>query len=76
MKKVDINHFNKMLGHCGSDRLEKIAMIHILKLNGKFKTYEQCAIATSRQKNFKKTGVVEVKFLERDYTWILVTLRT
>jgi hypothetical protein len=43
-----------MLGHCGSDRLEKTAKIHDLKLNGDFKNCEQCTIAKARQKNVKK----------------------
>ena len=28
-KDIEINKFHKMLGHCGSDRLEKTARIHI-----------------------------------------------
>jgi hypothetical protein len=39
-KKVDVNEFHQMLGHCGSDILEKTAKIHKLKLNSEFKTYE------------------------------------
>jgi hypothetical protein len=74
-KKVDINEFHKILGYCGSDRLKKTAKINNLKLNGEFKTYEQCSIANARQKNLKKTGRVKVKSLESDYTWILVLLR-
>jgi hypothetical protein len=53
-KKVDINEFHKILGYCGSYRLEKTAKIHDLKLNGEFKTCEQCAIAKAKQKSFKK----------------------
>jgi hypothetical protein len=33
-KKVHMNEFHKILGHCRSDRLEKTAKIHNLKLNG------------------------------------------
>jgi hypothetical protein len=36
-KKVDINEFHEMLGHCGSDRFKKTAKIHDLNLNGEFK---------------------------------------
>ena len=43
-----------MLGHCGSDRLEKTAKIHGFNLIGDFKTCEECAIAKARQKNVKK----------------------
>ena len=53
-KNVDINLFHKMLGHCGSDRLEKTAKIHDFKLHGEFKTCEECAIAKARQKNLNK----------------------
>jgi hypothetical protein len=51
---IDINEFHKMLGHCGLYRLEKTAKIHDLKLSGDFKTCEECAIATSKQKNINK----------------------
>jgi hypothetical protein len=44
----------KNFGHCGSDRLEKTSKIHNLKLNGEFKTCEQCAITKARQKNVIK----------------------
>jgi hypothetical protein len=43
-----------MLGHCSSDRLEKTANFHYLKLNGEFKNYEECAIAHSRHENVNK----------------------
>ena len=43
-----------MLGHCGSDRLEKTAKIHDFKLHGEFKTCEECTIAKARQKNVNK----------------------
>ena len=63
-KNVDINLFHKMLGHCGSDRLEKTAKIHDFKLHGEFKTCEECA----------KIGKGEVKSLERDYILTSVLL--
>jgi hypothetical protein len=53
-KKVDISEFHNMLGHCGSNRLENNAKIHEFKLNGEFKTCEQCDIAKCRQKNINK----------------------
>jgi hypothetical protein len=53
-KKVGINESHKMLGHCGSDRLEKTTKIQNLKLNGEFKICEQCTIAKARQKNVNK----------------------
>jgi hypothetical protein len=43
-----------MLGHCGSDRMEKTAKIHDLKLNSENKTCEYCSIAKASHKNFKK----------------------
>jgi hypothetical protein len=52
--KINMMIFHKMLGHCGSDRLEKNAKIQDVKLNGEFKTYEKCAIAKARQKNINK----------------------
>jgi hypothetical protein len=52
--KVYINEFHKILGHCGSDRLEKTDKIYDLRLNGEFKTFEQCTIAKARQKNVNK----------------------
>ena len=48
---IDINKFHEMLGHCGSDRLKRTAMIHGLKLKGELKVCEDCAIAKARQKN-------------------------
>jgi hypothetical protein len=53
-KSININDFHKMLGHCGSDRLQKTAKIHGLKLSGKFETCAECAIAKARQKNVNK----------------------
>jgi hypothetical protein len=53
-KKVDLSEFHKILGHCDSDRLEKTTETHNLKLNGEYKTCEQCTIVTTRQKNVKK----------------------
>ena len=38
----------------GSDRLEKTAKIHSLKVSGKFETCAECAIAKARQKNVNK----------------------
>jgi hypothetical protein len=40
-----------MLGHCGSDRLQKTAKIHCLKLSG---SCEKCAIDKARKKNVNK----------------------
>jgi hypothetical protein len=40
-----MNDFHSILGHCGSERLEKTDKIHNLKLHGEFKNCEQCAIA-------------------------------
>ena len=74
-KGIEINEFHKMLGHCGSDRLEKTAKIHGFNLIGDFKTCEECAIAKARQKNVKKSGREEVKSLEKDSTLILALLR-
>jgi hypothetical protein len=53
-KKIDINEFHKMLGHCGSDRLENTGKIHDFKLSGTFETCEVCAIAKAWQKNLNK----------------------
>jgi hypothetical protein len=53
-KKFYINEFYKMLGHCGSNRLENAAKIHNLSLNGEFKTYEQRVLIKSRQNNVNK----------------------
>jgi hypothetical protein len=50
-KRVKIKEFHKMLGHCGSDRLEKTTKIHDVKLKGEFKIFEQSDIAKARQKN-------------------------
>jgi hypothetical protein len=43
-KKVDISEVQKMLGDCGSDRLEKTTKTHKFKLNVELKTCKQCAI--------------------------------
>jgi hypothetical protein len=67
-KKGDINELHKMLGHCDSDRLEKTTKIHDLKLNGEFKTFEQCAIAKSSQKNVNKDWKRGIQVPENNYT--------
>jgi hypothetical protein len=36
-KGGEVNKFNKMLGHCGPDRLEKTANFHGFRLIGEFK---------------------------------------
>ena len=43
-----------MLGHCGSDRLQKTAKIHGFKLIGELHTCENCVIAKVRWKNVNK----------------------
>jgi GAG-pre-integrase domain len=48
---IDINKIHKMIGHCGTDRLKRTATIHNLKLKGKLKVCEDCALAKARQKN-------------------------
>jgi hypothetical protein len=53
-KGIEINDFHTMLGHCGSDRLERTARIYGFKLFGELKTCEQCAISKARQKNINK----------------------
>jgi hypothetical protein len=53
-KGIEINDFHTMLGHCGSDMLERTARIHCFKLFGELKTCKQCAISKARQKNIKK----------------------
>jgi hypothetical protein len=52
IKKIDVNTFHKMIGHCDVDRLKKTA--HGLKLKGEFKFCEDCALAESRQRNVNK----------------------
>jgi hypothetical protein len=42
IKEIDVNNFHEMIGHSGIDRLKKTAIIHGLKLKGKFKVYEDC----------------------------------
>jgi hypothetical protein len=41
IKKIDVNKFHEMIGHCGVDCLKKTANIHDLKLKGKFKVCMQ-----------------------------------
>jgi hypothetical protein len=53
-KGIEINDFHTMLGHCGSDWLERTARIHGFKLFGELKTCKQCAISKARQKNINK----------------------
>jgi hypothetical protein len=53
-KGIEINDFHTMLGHCGSDRLERTARIHGFKLFGELKTCKQCAISKARQKKINK----------------------
>jgi hypothetical protein len=53
-----------MIWHCGFDRLWKTAIIHGLRLKGKFKVYKDCNAPKAR-KSFK-TGKVEVKNLVKE----------
>jgi hypothetical protein len=53
-KDMDTIMFHMMLGHCGSDRLEKNAKLHNFGLSGEFKTCEECAIAKSHAKECKQ----------------------
>jgi hypothetical protein len=46
-KGIEINNFHTMLGHCGSDRLERTTRIHGFKLLGNL--CEECAISKARQ---------------------------
>jgi hypothetical protein len=52
-----------MLGHCGSDRLEKTSKNHNLNLNGEFKSCEHYSVAKTRQNNGNKDWKVEFKSL-------------
>jgi hypothetical protein len=53
-KLINIKEFQKMLGHCYLDILEKTAKIHEFKMSGKFKTCEECVIAKARKKDISK----------------------
>jgi hypothetical protein len=53
-KGIAINTFHKMIGHCGSDKLERTAKIHDFKLFGEFKTCKECVISKVRQKSVNK----------------------
>jgi hypothetical protein len=53
-KKIDVDKFPKMLGHCRSDRLENTGKIYDFKLSGKFETCEVWSIEKARQKNLNK----------------------
>jgi hypothetical protein len=47
----DVFEEHEMIGHCGTDRLKKIATVHSLKLKGELKVCEDCSVAKARQKN-------------------------
>jgi hypothetical protein len=51
INEIDENKFHQMIGHCVVDRLKKTANIHSLKLKGKVKVCEDCALAKARQRN-------------------------
>jgi hypothetical protein len=51
IKKIDVNKFHEMIGHCGVDRLKKTANIHGLKLKGEFNVCEDFTVAKARQRN-------------------------
>jgi hypothetical protein len=53
-KGIEFYDFHTMLGHCGSDRLDRTAKIHGFKLFGELKTCKQCVISKARQKNINK----------------------
>ena len=53
-KRIDMNKFHEMMGHCGTEKLQKTANIHGFKLVGNVEVCQDCAIAKARQKNFNK----------------------
>jgi hypothetical protein len=50
----DIDHLNKLFGHCGQEILNKTMKMYGFKSSGNFDTCEQCAIVKARQKNVNK----------------------
>jgi hypothetical protein len=54
IKKLDVNKFHEMIGHCGVDRLKKTVNIHGLRFKGEFKVCEDCELAKARQRHINK----------------------
>ena len=52
--KIIRSEFHKMLGHYCSDRMQKTANVHGLKLDWEFKTCEYCFVTKAKQKNVNK----------------------
>jgi hypothetical protein len=58
----DINHLNKLFGHCGQEILNKTIKMYGFKSSGSFDTCEQCAISKARQKNVNKNWLGSSNF--------------
>jgi hypothetical protein len=61
-----------MLGHCGTEKLQKTANIHGFKIIGNAEICQDCAVAKARQKLSPKSGKEGVKSLEKEFTLTLV----
>jgi hypothetical protein len=53
-KSINVNKFHEMMGHCGTERLQKTANILGFKLIGNIEVCQDCALAEERQKNISK----------------------
>jgi hypothetical protein len=53
-RSYDINHLQKLFGHCNQGILNNTTKMYGFKSSGNFDTCEQCAIAKAQQKNLNK----------------------
>jgi D-alanine-D-alanine ligase-like ATP-grasp enzyme len=53
-KRIKVNRLHEMMGHCGTEKLQKTANILGFKLIGSIKVCQNCAIVKARQKNIDK----------------------
>jgi hypothetical protein len=53
-RSYDINHLNKLFGHCSQEIVNNTIKMYGFKSPNNFDTCEQCAIAKARKKNLNK----------------------
>jgi hypothetical protein len=53
-RSYDINHLQRVFGHCGQEILKNKIKMYGFKSSGNFDKCEQCAIAKAQQKNVNK----------------------
>jgi hypothetical protein len=74
-KSLDINHLQRVFGHCGMETLKNTVKMNGLKYWVDFETCEEYAGAKAQQKDANKNGQAEAIFQVKNSTLISVPLR-